>query len=452
MVEAQINHSQIEEYAKKVADQLAEQHFGDHETINGQDILRLSEVKQVNFFILKNLFEKWQEETRNLRSPYFNYKSEKVTKALVAFMNTLSQNIEINRDDFEPLLVTAVQDTLYLTFTPFDHFWADLSQGPDTLTIKNLKAKGKYIKHNKHIYDGFLEYVIQATEDKISKADALTLLEGLIADDNHKAEDNETMISQLSQIHPLDMEEIYKTDVPEVEAEVPESDEDVLNDLFDEETLVDQEPEASEPDPIVEDQEEELASLEEETEEELESSSSEVVDDPAPEISSPEPDEAVEETEDVELVKEEPEQRSVEEPELVRPKKLIRKPVVDTSTDEEAASNSENQLNQKFNQEKPTLNDQLKDDEKVTIADIHETQGTGKMQESISVNQRYMFINELFQGNADQYTQAINDIERCESFDDSVELMIQKYAKKLDWNMNSQEVKELLKVIFKRYR
>lgn len=475
MVGAQINHSQIEADAKNIADLLGEQHFANQKTINGQEILRLSDVKQINFFVLKNLFEKWQDETRNLRSPYFNYRSEKVSKALVAFMNILSQNIEIEKAAFMPLLTTAVQDTLYLIFTPFDHFWAELSQGPEVLSIKNLKAKGKYIKQNKHIYDAFLESVTQAFDDKISKEDALTLLEGLIQDGNLEVEEKEPIIAELSQIHPLDTEAIYRLPEPEepLQEEEAQSDEDLLSDLFDDDTLdYQEETEAAEADqtkreelpepqsdekenqdePDEDDETDSDQSDEEEPEETLQEASVDTLDDDdVYENEQVREDEEALADDASDEVEDEEDDTSREE-EVQSPRKLVRK---STSMDEGDSSDITDQkesLNKKYSQEKKTINDQLKDQEKMTIADIHETQSIGKMQESISVNQRYMFINELFSGNAEHYNKAISDIERCESFDDSVELMIQKYAKKLDWNMNSPEVKELLKVIFKRYR
>jgi hypothetical protein len=475
MVGAQINHSQIEDYAKKIAEILGADHFANNDTINGQEILRLSEVKQVNFFVLKNLFERWQLETRNLRSPYFNFKGEKVTKALVAFMNILSQNIEIEKTAFMPLLKTAVQDTLYLTLTPFDHFWAELSQGPDTLSTKNLKAKGKYIKQNKHIYDAFIESIMQAGDDKIEKGDALDLLEGLIQEGNLEVEDKEAILGGLSQIHPLDIEAIYT--LPKSEEEVleeePQSDEDLLSDLFDEDTLVENEEPEENGHPDIEQEseveEEPPVDLEDSVEEEIVGQESESVETISPEevvaefasVSEPEEEESnqsvvVEEVEpEVDVAQGEEEHidlvEELQEEEPEAPKKLVRKPTEEDASDDEIPDHEES-LNKRYSQEKTTINDQLKDDDKVTIADIHGAQPTGKMQESISVNQRYMFINELFSGHAEQYNKAISDIERCESFDDSVELMIQKYAKKLDWNMNSPEVKELLKVIFKRYR
>jgi VIT1/CCC1 family predicted Fe2+/Mn2+ transporter len=72
--------------------------------------------------------------------------------------------------------------------------------------------------------------------------------------------------------------------------------------------------------------------------------------------------------------------------------------------------------------------------------------------EAISVNHRYMFTKELFDGSREAFTEAIAAIEACESFDDAVELLVQTYAKERAWDMNSEEVKELLKVVFRKFR
>jgi hypothetical protein len=98
------------------------------------------------------------------------------------------------------------------------------------------------------------------------------------------------------------------------------------------------------------------------------------------------------------------------------------------------------------------LNDKFDDPLAVpTIAESHEGQADS-MVAAISVNHRYMFINELFDGEADLFTQAIGKVETCTSFDESVEILVRNYAKEFHWDMNSDEVKELLKIIFRRFR
>lgn len=430
MVGSKINHSAIEAYAKAFGAKVTSLHFASNDTINGQQLLKVSPVKQVNYLILKNLFESWQEESKKLQSPYFNYKNDQVVKALVTFMNVLSQNIEIKRNDFETLLVTATQDCLYLMFAPFDYFWAELSQDNQSMvTIKSIKSKAKYFKFNKNIIDQYA-VKLEGQFDQAAPPDkAMQVFEDMIKAGEFEADDPQTLIDEFSEILTLPMDELFESNEEIDPITSMLSDEDDLVLQFDdpvsnEETtpskiendLTKQEDSHSEPRNWFEEQEETTHQVEY-----------------AKETSEDDEEQAV----DLSTV-------APAENEKTSP--LKRREVEDEETDVQGV------LNNKFAREQKTLHDQLQGEEKVTIADVHHLSKTSKMQESISVNQRYMFINELFSGNSEAYFKAIDEIERCESFDDSVELMVQRFAKKLDWNMNSPEVKELLKVIFKRFR
>ncbi len=97
------------------------------------------------------------------------------------------------------------------------------------------------------------------------------------------------------------------------------------------------------------------------------------------------------------------------------------------------------------------LNSKFEDPLVGSIAEAHE-KSPDSMMSSISLNHRYMFINELFDGEADLFAEALGKVEESNSFDDSVEVLVQNYAKDFHWDMNSDEVKELLKIIFRRFR
>ena len=63
-----------------------------------------------------------------------------------------------------------------------------------------------------------------------------------------------------------------------------------------------------------------------------------------------------------------------------------------------------------------------------------------------------MFIKELFYNDKNQFEQALSELEDFNSFDESVEFLVQSYAKHNEWDMQSDEVKEFLKVLFRRHR
>lgn len=434
MAAIKINHSAVEAYAKNFASQVCEAHFNSSKEVTGPQILKLTPVKQVNFFVLKLLFESWQEETKKLQSPYFNYKDEQVVKALLAFMNVLSQHIAIQRDDFELLLATAVQESLYLIVTPYDYFWAEINKHKSAaVPTKTLKSRSKYIKSNKHIWEGLIDKAQAEAGDKIDKEALLEMLENLGEGGDFQQEPYDELIAKLNEVQPLSMDEIIE-DEPTATLD---EDEDVFSSLLEEEDFIEEEENETNTE-ATKKVEEEPAQSEAHIEEAEESYAFEAT----PEMQSTTPEVEEEAEEDM------PDSSIDDTEEEDEP---INMPKPSRSLDEEEEE-APNQLNRKFAEEKTTLHDQLQDREKVTIAEIHETSKKGGIHEGISVNQRYMFINELFNNDVELYNKAMTDIERCESFDDSVELLIQRYAKKMDWNMNSTEVKELLKIIFKRFR
>ena len=87
-----------------------------------------------------------------------------------------------------------------------------------------------------------------------------------------------------------------------------------------------------------------------------------------------------------------------------------------------------------------------------TLAELQEEQKIESVFEAISINHRYMFLQELFDGNNELFTTALKDIDVCSTFDEAVEALVQNYAKEFYWDMNSDEVKELLKVVYRKFR
>jgi hypothetical protein len=71
-------------------------------------------------------------------------------------------------------------------------------------------------------------------------------------------------------------------------------------------------------------------------------------------------------------------------------------------------------------QDEPMIEDSVNmkyDVEAKTLADIHEEKGIDNILESISINHRYMFLQELFDGDNDQFQKAIKEVESCDTFE-----------------------------------
>lgn len=404
-MQTKLNEDFIDGYCEKFAALVTAEFFqSGKEVISGKEILTVTPSKQVNFFIIKLLFRYWQEETKKLESPFFNYKHEEVRQAMVQFMNVLSQHIEINQEKFETLLNHAVRDTLYLTAVPEAYIQIDLdSRGIETIKDKTIEGTVKYLKIHKKEIHHFLSDMRGLTIDDVIDE----LPDEFDGFDTTEAVREECQL--LSEVLDISPEKVFSDD--------PEMDDFDEDDLFEpgEEDLVEERPEAKKaPDASQESSDvvvdaNDAAMQEEEMDETVDTP-------PAPQAEAP------------------PKPTEVEE------EKPVKAPVILDQEDKEDDSPAE------------TINEQFEAPSK-TVAEHHEeTKKTNTILESISLNHRYMFIQELFSNDKNLFESALDELENIDSFDASVEFLVQNYAKQHSWDMQSDEVKEFLKVLFRRFR
>lgn len=112
--------AKCEQYGRRLASRLCQQYFGPQPdaTLDGPALLQLTPVRQLNLLVVRQLLGRWQYEAQQLRSPYFNFEAEAVRTALAQFMNVLSRHIRLDRAALEPLLAQAAADTLLLAADP----------------------------------------------------------------------------------------------------------------------------------------------------------------------------------------------------------------------------------------------------------------------------------------------------------------------------------------------
>ena len=168
-MQKKLNEDFIDGYCEKFASKVTAEFFKDgKDVITGKEILKVTPSKQVNFFVIKLLFRYWQEETKKLESPFFNYKHEEVRQAMIQFMNVLSQHIEINKEKFETLLNHAVKDTIYLAAMPQAYVEIDLdSRGVEKIADKSVEGTVKYLKIHKKEIQNFLSDMKGLTIDDV---------------------------------------------------------------------------------------------------------------------------------------------------------------------------------------------------------------------------------------------------------------------------------------------
>ncbi len=149
----QINSNYLENYSRDYARLVCERFFSNRQFITGQDIIQLTSSTQVNFFIIKRLFELWQEELAKLKSsPYFDYRDIAVHEALTQFMNVLSRRIKVERTTLEPLVKDAVAQAIQVATDPVAFYQGEINKAPQGKINDYLKENKKYYKwHDKAV-------------------------------------------------------------------------------------------------------------------------------------------------------------------------------------------------------------------------------------------------------------------------------------------------------------
>ncbi|MFT7019490.1 MAG: hypothetical protein ACJASO_001677 [Cyclobacteriaceae bacterium] len=473
---SKINHDFLSQYSAVFADKLLQAAFEDKPRLSGKDILNLSKIKQLNLFIIKAFFTQWQEEVKKLESPLFDYSHKEVRTTMVNFMNILSQHISISQKNLKPYVEAALLETLTLTHDPGIYLAQELIQYKgNRLNARHIKSVTKYANTFKTALSELLASAEgEAVRDVIAKAE-------LFFEDFETEEEMSSLLQEMSEILVVSENDMLLPTFQSSQQEEhdiidEEDDEEVTDDLdspdstesFNEENQEVEEAQSDEPRQELEDEEPADWNQEEpdETtvEEESESHSFEMSNEVEGEITSEE-EEAYEEeineegtdysdafndeADDQDLVEEEEESKpesfgvSVEDEE--------EQESSDDVDEQKQLTEASNLAIEEVEEEQLPVNESFDEGHK-TLAELHEEKQINSVFDAISINHRYMFLQELFDGDNELFAAALKDVDKCSSFDQAVEMLVQSYAKDYFWDMNSDEVKELLKVIYRKFR
>lgn len=316
-MESKLNHQAIDAYSKALAKQLSQSFFSNSSHISGKEILELSPNKQINLMVLKNLFRKWKKENAKLQSPYFDYHSDEVKKAMKDFMNTLSRHIYVKKEHFEPLLKESIKDSVLLAFSPYDFYSKEINQRDDSrLRLSDLKDLKKYIKFNEFLLDGLIEHFESHKEDVVFNDTAFEMFNEVCSNSEEQPADIQPLLAEFSKTLPLSLADIY--------------------------------------------------------------------------------------------LEEDKDQTGI-------------------------------------------LNEKLQSKDKQTLADKLAKSGGKSIMKMLTLNQRFMFVNELFEGNQNQFLSAIEQIDGMDNYKEASSHVKKSFADKYDWDMETEEVQEFMELVEKRF-
>ncbi|QSE97799.1 hypothetical protein [Fulvivirga lutea] len=319
-----LNRKGIKSYSQRFSTTIVNNLFSTKESIDGEQIKKATSISQVNSFVVKGLFEAWQKEIDNLKSPYFDYSSPKVQEALKSFMNVLSRNISVKKEAFTPLLEKAVEESILLIFSPFDYYEHLSDHYSGEITVENLKSIKKYVKVNNNI----LELIIEKMESsKGGESSYPSMLAEVLHEIESGPEEIDTYYDSFNEVEPLSETDIYG------------------------------------------------------------------------DISKPEPVKSV-----------------------------------------------ENEVKIEVKETKDTLNDTLATNE-TTIAEMHEQSSLESMASGLTINQRFMFQNALFNGDEELMKKTLDFIDQCSDRKQALDHIYQEFP---HWNIEGEEFEEFVELINKR--
>lgn len=157
------------EYLKKaiesVYNQIVIDSMRNKEVIIGEDILIYTKIDQVNLFIMKDIFEKWEESFEKQKVSYFDYNNEELVKELKKYMIVLSKNILLKNQEIKKLTISAIKDFLSVSIQPFQYYKNEFQKFYNKVSIKKLKEREKYYIINQEIYSKILDELSKSNNE-----------------------------------------------------------------------------------------------------------------------------------------------------------------------------------------------------------------------------------------------------------------------------------------------
>ena len=95
-----------------------------------------------------------------------------------------------------------------------------------------------------------------------------------------------------------------------------------------------------------------------------------------------------------------------------------------------------------------SLNEKLKTGNK---KEIHKHLSTKPLKELIDMNKRFVLVNELFKGNSEGFSQAVQHIDSVENYEDAKAYVHTELFNKYQWNEASQSVRMFLKLVKQKF-
>ncbi|MFT5916246.1 MAG: hypothetical protein ACJAWV_002929 [Flammeovirgaceae bacterium] len=473
----------VENFAKQVCDRA----YSDGAKVDGRELVQLTPSPQINSFLVQAVFEKWQEESKNIQSPFFDYKAQTVQEKLNDLMKSLSQHISIARAHLEPMLAQAIFDTFILQFNPNQYFRGLFNNLSSEASVKKeLQPMLKYVKFHQSflekLYTALLAEGETVTADMPLKIASRVGKNETLFDGREKAESNMESIQKELPFEFNDLISNWKVEevVPEIRGVIggvlpvdhPDFDEEEDSAIEIDESFAEKTAHYDEEDYLTDDRESAISNEEdllsegevvgeEErpiTEADMTGRDSQPIDeelesDSEPTLDDDNSDDLFDDSDldDIELDVEvsTPNVEKAEMPDFFEDDKNEVINLIDNALASNEATEKEGETllerlgGSMETEHKPTLADKF--------APEPEERKSSQLKGSIPLNMKFQFQNELFGGNNTEFNDAVDMIDECKDYHTAISLLKEKYLRKHDWDLSASTTRDFLNLVDQKF-
>lgn len=140
----------ISNYIKKLQDNL------EKKVLRGNDIIELTSSKQLNLFILKNIYDAWNKNFEKNKIIYFNYENKEILSAVTSLKNILSNHIEVDIENLKDLIKKSIIELIEYVFYPKNFIIKDILKEIN-LVGESINRRSKFFIDNKKVFNNLIE-------------------------------------------------------------------------------------------------------------------------------------------------------------------------------------------------------------------------------------------------------------------------------------------------------
>jgi hypothetical protein len=172
-----LTDDQIKRVITDTSNKLFQSTVGNKMYLSGDELLEICPHKQLNKFILFQIYQEWHLHVTKLNSPYFDFKHEEVKTALTQFQNVVSRHIRVEKKDYKTLLDKSVYNNVKLILRPVETFLDFFFMNKEALSLHHFEKYANYFADFDFIVSSILTY---HKKHQIEKVEKTVFLEKLV--------------------------------------------------------------------------------------------------------------------------------------------------------------------------------------------------------------------------------------------------------------------------------